>query len=133
MIKPSVHNLREAQHLPHLISVESTALHCCYRTDALQRVFNPVVVFSLLTSCVLAPLSHRIVLKASVRTPPAFSTRSTRLRRPAAAEKHSSIAHRVRRLNGSSHQRRRFGAEPPFHSQYRRRRVACPSYVLGSA
>jgi len=67
------------------------------------------------------------------RLPPAFSTRSTRLRRPAAAVRHSSSARRVRRLNGSSHRRRRFGAGPPPHSQNRRRRVVCPSYALGSA
>lgn len=67
------------------------------------------------------------------RTPPAFTTRSTRLRRPAAAERHSSSARRVRRLNGISRRRRQFVAGPPSHSQNRRRRVACPSYALGSA
>ena len=67
------------------------------------------------------------------RLPPAFSTRSTCLRRPSAAVRHSSSGRRDRRLNGSSHRCRRFGAGPPPHSQNRRRRVACPSYTLGSA
>ena len=67
------------------------------------------------------------------RTPPAFTTCSTRLRRPAAAERHSSSARRVRRLNGSSHQYRRFGAGSPFHSRNRRRRVASLSYTLERA
>jgi hypothetical protein len=79
------------------------------------------------------PSSCRIGTEASERTPPAFSTRSTRLRRPAAAERHSSSARRVRRLNGSAHRRKPCVDGPPPHSQHRRRRVACPSYALGSA
>ena len=55
------------------------------------------------------------------------------IRRPAAAERHSSNARRVRRLNGLSHRRRQFVAGPPSHSQNKRRRVACPPYALGSA
>ena len=62
-----------------------------------------------------------------------LSTRSTHQRRPAAAERHASSAHRVRRLNELSRRCRQFVAGPPFHSQNRRRRVACPSYALGLA
>ena len=80
-----------------------------------------------------APLHRRITIEAGERTPPAFSTRSIRLRRPATAETHSSSARRVRRLNGSSHRRKRFVAGPSPHSQNRRGQVACTSYPLESA
>ena len=60
------------------------------------------------------------------------SIHNTQLRRPAVAERHSNSTHTVRRLNGSSHRDRRFGAGPPFHSLNRRRRVACQPYTLGS-
>jgi hypothetical protein len=81
----------------------------------------------------LSHVHRRIVTAAGGRTPPAISIRNIRLRKPAAAERHSSSAHRVRLLNGSSHRHRQFVAGPPPHSQNRRRRLECPSYALGSA
>ena len=66
------------------------------------------------------------------RARPAFTIRSTPLRRPAAAEWHSNSARTVQRLNGSSHRHRRFGSGLPFHSQNRRRQVARQPYRLGS-
>ena len=75
---------------------------------------------------VTASLSRR-------RKHPSFSIHSTHQQRPAAAERHSSNTHTVRRLNGSSHRHRQFGAGPVPHNQNRRLRVTCPSYTLESA
>ncbi len=61
------------------------------------------------------------------------STHNTRLRRPAAAERHSSIAHRARRLIWSFRRCRDFVVGPVFRSQNRSRLAASPYYVLGLA
>jgi hypothetical protein len=115
-----------------IIFVVAHRHHTALRLTRPKRVLKPLVL-SPLTSCVLSPVHLRIVIEAGERTPPMFSTRSTHLRRPAAAEKHANSARTVRRLNGLSHRRRQFVAVPPRHSQNRHRRADCPSYALGSA
>ena len=82
--------------------------------------------------CWNAGTRSRLRIETSSSSTP-FSTRNTRLRRPAVPERHSSSAHRVRRWNGLSHRRKRFATGLPSHSQNKRRRVAYPSYALGSA
>ena len=104
-----------------------------------QRTHKPRVPRSIrgtaTTTRSLVPTANyqSLASEAVGYTPSAFSTRSTRRRRPAAAERRSNSAHTVRRLNGSSHRRRPFVAGPPSHSQNRRRRLECPSYALVSA